>query len=266
MPKALGLGERGDVIVTPQRRDADGKWKTAPSGRAAERWRARVYFRGFDGVKADVTRVGKTRRDAVAAVEAAFTEALSAVGDVEMTAGMPLVKAGELWLTGIRRTDSRLAPRTVEDYGRTWQRYIDKPGASLRGLSLAEANSTQRLRTFLQEVADRHGTQAGRITRSVLMGVLNLAVDNGTLPVNALRNVRAIQAQTVKPPRAGREPRDPKRAFTDAELAHLIDTADKLAVAEGIAPQTTRKQQAVADLARFMADTGCRFSEARSLR
>ncbi|TFV44888.1 hypothetical protein E4P43_18235 [Blastococcus sp. TF02A-35] len=45
--KALGLVERGEIDVTPQRRDENGKWKWAASSRSAERWPARCYFRGL---------------------------------------------------------------------------------------------------------------------------------------------------------------------------------------------------------------------------
>lgn len=264
--RALGLGERGEVEVTPQRRDERGKWKTAPTARSAERWRARCYYRGYDGVQRDVSRVAPTKVKALAALGAAFTDRLNSVGDVPMTATMPLVKAGEVWLAGIRRTDSGLAPRTVDDYGRTFVRYIDKPGASVHGLSLAEANNTQRLRAFLQAVADQHGTGAAKITRSVLMGILNLAVDNGTLNANAMRNVRPIASQTAKVLREGREPRDTTRALTREERAALLAYADERAAEEPAVPQTRRKRQTAADLVAFMMGTGARVTEARSLR
>jgi integrase len=183
-----------------------------------------------------------------------------------MTVSMPVVAAGKLWLAGIRRTDSGLSARTVDDYGRTFARYVDKPGSSVRGLSLAELNNPQRLRAFLQGVADKHGTGAAHQTRSVLMGLLNLAVDNGTLTTNALRQVRTVKSQTVKPVREGREPRDTTRAFSREQRAALLQHADKLAVAEDVLPQTARKRQAAADLATFMAYTGVRITEARSLR
>ncbi|WP_158580034.1 tyrosine-type recombinase/integrase [Geodermatophilus marinus] len=202
----------------------------------------------------------------MAALDAAFTERLNSVGDVEMTATMPLVEAGRVWLAGIRRTDSGLAPRTVEDYGRTFVRYIDRPGATIHGLTLAEANNTQRLRAFLQAVADKHGTGAAKMTRSVLMGIFNLAVDNGTLNANALRNVRPIASQTTKSLREGREARDTTRALTRAERAALLAYADERAAEEPALPQTRRKWQAAADLAAFMMGTGVRVTEARSLR
>ncbi|MGY2075617.1 tyrosine-type recombinase/integrase [Blastococcus sp. SYSU DS0828] len=183
-----------------------------------------------------------------------------------MSATMTLVAAGQVWLAGIRRTDSGLSPRTVEDYGRTFVRYVDRAGSSVRGLTLTEANNPQRLRTFLQTVADNHGTGAAAAARSVLMGILNLAVDNGTLLTNAMRQVRLVKSQKVHPRREGREPRDMTRAFTRGERDALIAHGDKLALAEDVLPQTARKRQAVADLAAFMAYTGVRITEARSLR
>jgi integrase len=252
--------------VTPQRRDEQGKWKTAPNARSAERWRARCYYRGYDGVQRDLSRVAPTKVKALSALDAAFTERLNSVGEVEMTATMPLVEAGRVWLAGIRRTDSGLAPRTVEDYGRTFARYIDKPGASVHGLTLTEANNTQRLRTFLQAVADKHGTGAAKMTRSVLMGILNLAVDNGTLNANALRNVRPIASQAPKLTRQGREPRDTTRALTREEGAGLLAYADEQAAEEAALPHTRRKRQTAADLVAFMKGTGARVTEARSLR
>ncbi|SFP61580.1 Phage integrase family protein [Geodermatophilus dictyosporus] len=183
-----------------------------------------------------------------------------------MSAAMPFVAAGNVWLAGIRRTDSGLSPRTVEDYGRTFIRYVDKAGSSVRGLTLTEANNPQRLRTFLQTVADNHGTGAAAAARSVLMGILNLAVDNGTLLTNAMRQVRVVKSQRVHRRREGREARDMTRAFTREERDSLIAHGDKHALAEDVLPQTARKRQAVADLAAFMAYTGVRITEARSLR
>lgn len=263
--RGLGIGERGEVDIAPQKRDADGKWKRATHPRSAERWRARCYYRGADGVKGELSRFGTTRREAEAALEAAFAEKASA--HVEMTAGMPLVEAGRLWLAQIARPDARLSERTVTDYGRTFARYVEKDGSSLLGLTLGEANDPQRLRRFLQSVADRHGTGAARATRSVLMGVLTLALENGVIATNALRQVRHVQAQETLPARRKcADPRDTTRALTRAERDAVIDYADALASEEKQAPQTRRKRRATADLLAFMAGTGVRIAEARALR
>ena len=267
MPRRpLAPGERGEVDVTPQKRDAAGKWKRhTGTVRSADRWRARCYFRGHDGVNGELSRVAAKRADALASLEAAFAERASA--HVEMTAGMLLVDAGRLWLEQIARTDSRLSARTVTDYGRTFARYVDVKGSSLRGLSLAEANNPQRLRAFLQAVADAHGTGAARMTRSVLSGVLNLATENGTLPSSALRHVRAVEAQGARPARrrsgvAAEHDRALTREERDALVSFAYSQADP---STPMHPTTRRKRRATADLLAFMGGTGVRIEEARSL-
>jgi integrase len=259
--RPLGLGEHGEVEASPQMRDEAGKWKRAPTPRRAERWRARCYYRGYDGVVKEVSRFAATKRAAIQAVGAALAERER--GHVEMTSGMKLAAAGELWLAQIRRTDSGLSARTILDYGRTFARYIDVPGSSIRGLTLAQVNDPQRLRTFLQTVADKHGTGASKMSRSVLSGILGFAIDNGTLTTNALRQIRAVKAQVVKTP--VRE-RDTTRALTKDERDHVIAYADKLTLSETINPRTRRKREAVADLMAFMAGTGVRINEARAVR
>lgn len=259
--RALELGEHGEIEASPQVRDEAGKWKKAPTPRRADRWRARCYYRGYDGVMKEVCRFAATKRAAIQAVEAALAERER--GHVEMTSGMKLTAAGELWLTHIRRTDSGLSARTVLDYGRTFARYINVQGSSIRGLTLSQVNDPQRLRTFLQNVADKHGTGAAKMSRSVLSGILGFAIDNGTLTTNALRQIRAVKAQVVKTP--VRE-RDTSRALTKDEREHVIAYADKLALAENINPRTRRKREAVADLMAFMAGTGVRINEARAVR
>jgi integrase len=261
--RTLALGERGEVAVTVQKRDEHGKWKKhGGAARSAERWQARCYFRGHDGVVRELARFAPRKADALSALEAAWTAAEHrGSGHVEMTASTPLVKAGEIWLEQIARPDSRLAARTVADYERTYRRYVDREGSAVRGLTLAQANSPQRLSTFLQGVADSHGTGAARSTRSALMGILSLAVDNGVLPSNGLRQVRAPQARQEKATE-----RDTTRALTKAERDSVIAYADALAAEAKQAPQTRRKRQATADLVAFMAGTGVRIAEARALR
>jgi integrase len=271
----LELGQHGVIDLSPQKRDGEGKWKTCPT-RSAERWRARLYFRGFDGEYGELSRVAPNKLKAEAAVKAAFDAKVNSVGDVPMKPTMTLVKAGELYLTGIRRTDSGKSARTVQDYSRTFTRYVDQPreelrkelshkGGGIRGLTLTEANNTQRLRAFLQAVADVHGTRSAASTRSVLMGILNLAVDNGTLTANALRNVRGVSSQKPRAARPGREPRDTERALTREERQALLDYADAKA-AEPARADSQRKWQTAADLLAFMAGTGARVTEARSVR
>lgn len=255
---ALALGEHGEIEITAQVK-VSGRW-VASKTRKAERQRARVYFRGYDGVRREVATTGKTKREATDALKARLAERLRD-GDAAMTAGMPFVDAGRLWLASIARIDSGLSPRTIDDYSTTFDRYVDTEGSSLRGLTLKQANDPQRLRGFLQAVADNHGTGSAKMTRSVLMGVLRLAVDNGVLSNSAMPQVRPVKSQMTK-----EDPRDRERAMTREERDAVVKYADDLARELSLNPRTKRKRRATADLIAFMAGTGVRIEEARAQR
>ena len=261
----LGLGERGTIEVAPYKRDSAGKWKRVQSPRSAERFRARCYYRGMDGVLREISRVAGDRDAAAKAVQEAFEESLFGASD-EMTSTTPLVLAGKIWLEGIARTDGGLAEKTVQDYRAAWYRCVDTEGSTLRGLTLDQANSPQRLRGFLRVVAESHGTGSAKMVRSALSGVLRLAVSNGALQTNALRQVGRVQAQTPRQvKRRSGVARDTSRAFTRAERDAIVAFADELAAAPDLNPRTTRKRESVADLIAFLSGTGVRIAEARRL-
>ncbi|MDI6105132.1 DUF1152 domain-containing protein [Actinoplanes sp. NEAU-A12] len=209
----------------------------------------------------ELSRFAKTKRLATEALEKALAERHNT--GVEMTSSTRLTEAGQLWLTQIKRTDSRLSAKTIEAYEGGFFRYVDVEGSTIRGLTLTQLNDPQRLKKFLQAVADQHGTASAKMAKSIVSGILRLAIENGVLARNALREIRPVSAQVVNP--TTRE-RDTTRALTREERDSLIAHADKLALSETISPSTRRKRQTVADLLAFMAGTGVRINEARSLR
>ena len=107
----------------------------------------------------------------------------------------------------------------------------------------------------------RSGTATARAVKSVLSGVLNQAVENGVLNMNALRQVRPVKSQTPRPSKT-----DHKRALTRDEREAVMVNADKLARMESLDPRTIRKRETTADVVAFMAGTGVRSGEARALR
>ena len=146
------MGESGDVSVTAQYKNSAGRWVAAPRPQKATRWKARVYVRGHDGVRQEIVRFGRTRREAEASLDTAVAAVLRGA-DAVINPTMPLLDAGEFWLKQIARPDSGLSARTIADYSWTWQKYVDSTTSSLRGLTLQQANDPQRLRGFLQRVA-----------------------------------------------------------------------------------------------------------------
>jgi len=256
----LELGESGDVSVTAQYKNSAGRWVAAPRPQKATRWKARVYVRGHDGVRQEIVRFGPTRREAEASLEAAVA-AVFRGADAVINPTMPLLEAGEYWLKQIARPDSGLGARTIADYSWTWQKYVDSPTSSLRGLTLQQANDPQRLRGFLQRVAEAHGSASAKKAKSVLHGVIGYAVDNGVLTSDATRQVRTVTSTAAKSTE-----RDHTRAMTRSERDHIIEATLLAAREPGLNPRTRRKRRATADLIAFLAGTGARIDEARRVR
>lgn len=260
----LEIGEHGEIQTSPQRK-IDGRWRTVPGNetRLAERWRARAGYRGLDGVLGDLTRVARTRRDAVAALEEALRETLSGSGQADLNARSNFVAACREWLVQVDRQDSGLAASTRGAYRSTVDRYIDSPGSAIRGLSVAQVNTPARIRLFLQGIADDRGTATARTCKTVISSVLDWCLNDGIVTTNAARQIRPVKAET---PRTRTRPRDTSRALTRPERDAVLALADQQAADNSLDPRTARKRAAVADLIAFMAGTGARIGEARGLR
>ncbi|MEV2238780.1 site-specific integrase [Micromonospora sp. NPDC049891] len=258
--RALGLGETGEVEITPQRQ-VDGRWVRAEPGVRPERYRARVYVRCMDGIRREVTATARTKAEVNRQVQDRVQERLQGHATAGLTLATPLVDAGRHWLGLMARSDSGLSPRSISDYSGSWKRHVESRGSAIRGLTLGQANDPQRLRGFLQQVADRQGTGAAKMVRSVLAGVLGQAVDDGVLTSNAIRQVRPVKSQVER-----EDERDRTRAFTRAERDSVIAYADAQVLRPSLDPRSVRKAQVTADLVAFMAGTGVRIDEARMLR
>jgi hypothetical protein len=72
----LALGESGDASLTAQCKNSAGRWVAAPRPQKATRWKARVYIRGDDGIRQEIVRFDRTRREAEASLEAAVAGVL----------------------------------------------------------------------------------------------------------------------------------------------------------------------------------------------
>ncbi|MFF2269290.1 tyrosine-type recombinase/integrase [Cellulosimicrobium cellulans] len=148
-----------------------------------------------------------------------------------------------------------------------FQRYV--PGAPIASLTLRQV-TVPAVRTFLQGIADTKGAGAAKSVRSILSGILGMAVHDGVIDVNAARQVRAPQPQAPIARSPGRRrgqalglasaeyaERDTRRAFTRAERDALVSFAQS---------DDWARERDVADLVAFLAALGPRISEAISLR
>lgn len=263
----LQPGEHSPIEAVPYRRDTRGQRVRVENRRQATLWRARCQYRAEDGTRRDVTRWARTQRSAIAAVEEALAEQRShdtSDDDAMLRLSSPFTDAGAAWLEWIKRPDSRparggLSQQTLRLYRGTYERYINSPGSSLRGRTIAQVNDPQRIILFLQGVADRKGTPTAKTCRSVLSGILNLCLRRGW------RGHVAKAIGTVASAAPVDTDRDRSRAFTRKERDHVLAKAVEKAN-QSTNPRTVRKWQLTADVIGFMAGTGARIGEARVLK
>lgn len=258
------VGTEGRITLTGQVLVDDGKrWATAPPGTRPQRWRARAKHRDRDGKLREVERIATTRGKAETALKAALADRKAPRRGDSLHADMPLGQASALWLEQVERKDSGLSERTRRHYRDMLDRYL--PGTPLASLTLRQV-SVSAVRTFLQDIADSKGAGAAKSVRSILSGILTMAVQDDVLDTNVARQVRAPhpQVEAVRAPgrqrtrvlsEAGEEyaERDTRRAFTRAERDGLVAFARSDAWAQG---------RDVADLVAFLAALGPRIAEA----
>ena len=227
----------------------DGSWVTVERGQKAERYRARTKFRDSDGILREVERFAPTKGKAETRLKAALAERVAPTRGALLRPDMSIVDASAIWLAQVERNPD-LADSTRRQYAAALERYVK--GSTVAGLSLRELNRVPVLRGYLQSIADTKGPGASKTARSVLSSILTLAVRDGVLPHNAMRDVGAVGAHRGATA-TGRRTRDTSRALTPEERARFLDIS-----------RTHERAQAldVSDIALFMAGTGCRISEA----
>ena len=159
-----------------------------------------------------------------------------------------LVKdAAEVWLVEMKEND-RLAVNTRTVYESSVRKHV--MGGALADLTLREVK-VAGIERWLKGVGRASGAHAMKTARSVLSGVLGLAVKHDAIPHNPVRDVGHVSVP------AKESKRDASRDFRPEERATLLAFAD--------ADDTARRRD-LPDLLAFMAGTGARIGEACGLR
>ena len=205
-------------------------------------WRARTLYRFPDGSRRQVERFrqGRTGAKARQALQEALIDIATPVtGDV--TRATRLEVLADAFLSA--KSASGRAPRTVDTYAHAIRSIIVPRIGDLR----IEEATTGRLQAFVTTVAAEHGAGAAKTCRSVLSGMLGLAVRGDVLRSNPITSVESPRKRTSHASSA--LPLEEVPAFlamlrSDAELRRLD----------------------LGNLFEFMLFTGCRIGEALALR
>ncbi|MBB2891119.1 tyrosine-type recombinase/integrase [Flexivirga oryzae] len=262
MPTKFEPGEIGQPALSPLRRDAGGKLSKLPDGRhKPDVWRARVRATALDGSPVDCSAYGATRKAAEDAVMAkAERKVNGSVSGTRWSGATLLVNAVAAWLDALEAAGDR-SPGTIRLY-RNASKWFSADGSPVRRLTLAQANDVQRLVVFQQWIADNHGIGTSKHTRAILSGVLDQAVSWRLLDYNAAKSVGKVKATSFARETVAR---DHDRALSDAEISKLL-TAARTKVNTAKIARSKRRAEDMADLIVVMLGTGCRISEALSLR
>lgn len=202
--------------------------------------RARTRFRDIDGRTRFIRGQGKSRSAAERNLEWRLAERMKAV--TTLTGAARLGAVMDEWITQIEE-NTDLAAGTK----RLYRLNVEKHLRPLLGGLLAGELSIQLVNNALRKVRDQSGPSAGRTARSVLSGVLAVAVKNGALAANPVRE--AISFKSAR--------KSATRALSPDETAQLVDAlrASELAL-----------RLDLPDLVEWMLYTGCRIGEALAVR
>jgi|tagenome__1003787_1003787.scaffolds.fasta_scaffold20890979_2 integrase len=242
------LGSAGKMTAVGQVERDDGRWITAPAGRKPIRWRARCKYRDQDGKLRDVEAFAETKGKAETRLHAKLADRKAPRSGDVLRADMSVSDAAVAWLAQVDRPDSGLSVGTKFQYRGAYERHVKD--SSIAGLTLREVNRLPVLEGYLQGVADEHGTGSAKVARSVVSGVLRMAVRHGVLDFNAMREVRPAKAI------------EPKTTARDTRRALTRDERDRFLKSINASEKATYLD--VADIAWYIAGTGVRIGEALS--
>lgn len=232
---SLELGTWGQIWVTKRAPSAGGK-RTV--------YRARALYRDFDGISREVEAEGRTKSAAQTRLLKKLRERVQARYVASLKPTDRFSVAAELWLAHVTEmvADGRRSPGTRDTYRQKLDNHVLP---AIAGVRLGEI-TTPLVDSVVGSIKNRVGPPTARTSRTVISGVLGLAVRHGAIPTNPVRDVDTIASKPKRRPRALDE--DERRAWF-AMLA-----ANPKAV-----------EADLPDLTTFLLATGARIGEALGL-
>ncbi|GAA1242738.1 site-specific recombinase XerD [Oryzihumus leptocrescens] len=186
----LALGSWGEISVVPLK-DAEGQ---------ATGYRARTRFRDLDGKVRLVERSGRSQTAARTELKKHLNDRtrLSSEGDLS---GMDtFAKAADLWMIKIERMvrEGRRSPGTRETYRRQLTAHVLPALGQLRLVEI----TTPLLDRFVSRLVDQVGPATARTSRTIVSGVLGMAVRQGAIVSNPVRELERVEGKRRRDPRA----------------------------------------------------------------
>lgn len=230
--KPLPIGSWGLIRSEPVGEDEKGKPK---------RYRARAYYRDFDGRTRLVEASGRTATQAGQNLRSKLQNRTLAGRDGDLTGMSRFADAADLWLSKVDDMvrEGRRSPGTVDTYRRQLRNHVLPAMGEVR---LGEA-TTPLVDKVIGAIKADVSSATAKSCRSVISGVMSLAVRYGAITANPVREVERIESR----------PRREPRALTMDERVQLLRQLQQDEVA---------RRRDLPDLVFFMLATGVRIGEA----
>lgn len=205
------------------------------------RHKAVADYRDFDGVVRRVEAWGRSVTQAMQNLRRKLQNRTLAGRHGDLTAMSRFADAADLWLAKVDDmvSEGRRSPGTVDTYRRQLKNHVLPAMGEVR---LGEA-TTPLVDKVIASIKSNVSASTAKSCRSVISGVMGLAVRYGAIMANPVREVERIEA------RPKREP----RALTMAERVELLQQLQEDEKALG---------RDLPDLVFFMLATGVRIGEA----
>ena len=204
------------------------------------RHRARCRFRDYDGQVRYVVRHGPSRSAAERNLKSVLVDREQSAGGVGLTRNAKVVDLSAAWLIEVEASD--LGKSTKVRYSTIVHQFVN-PGVGQLRLRELSVPAVDRL---LRVIVEKHGATTAKGARSVMSGMVGMAMRHGAMTTNPTRDVAAISV-----------PKKTVRALTPVETEQLV---------KKVRTDKEAKRLDLIDLIEFMLGTGVRIGEACALR
>lgn len=206
------------------------------------KWRARTLYRDNRGKRREATKTARTKQAAINGLKILMLEeVLPSLEAGAVSRNTTMRSLAEMFLEA--KKEAGLAPRSIDTYSTNLGHITRIIG------DLAAADATaKRLQDFVTHVSKEHGPAAAKGCRTVLSGMMQMAVVNDVIVHNPVRSLERIKQKS------GHRGASALSA-TDLERMRQLCRTDPVLVERGVGP-----------LWEFMSYVGCRIGEALALR
>ena len=201
-------------------------------------------FRDHDGVTRKVKRVAATAAAAKNRLREDLRDRAKVTGGSGLTGDSRFSVAAEQWMSAVDVlvAQGRRSPGTAQVYRSTIVGHVVPAVGELRLREL----TVPRVDRVVQLVHLHQGAPTAKLVRTVLSGVLGLAVRHGALPTNPVREIANVGGQPKRRPRA-------------------LSAEERKAWVSRLAGDEDARRKDLPDLCAFMLATGVRIGEALAL-